>query len=417
MIAPVNSKIIILTLFFVSYFNSLFAQSDFKPGFIITNSNDTIRGFIDYQKNSINAKECVFKKTEDAAETTYTPRDIKSYRIENSKYYVSKTVKGERIFLEFLLNGVVDLYYYKAHGKEFFFLEKDTSLIELTNDTRIIYTDAKGRVNSTGGFKYEVQSNKYKGDLNYAFRDDPKITKKINTTFLSDRSLIKLVRSYHNDVCKDYACIEYSKSTKSTILIGPKITLIEATMQMKSSSDRARDTQLSYGVQIQYHPAYLFYRWNIITGLEYGKNSFNGDFYGNIFDQPDGKTYHIKLNYNAFRIPLIFQYSFPMKRIQPLFYFGVNGVILTNPNYSIISRVFTPNPPTYGLPYSERSDLRRFQLGLTGGIGVMKNIKEKLTLNIKAGYESRFPLQNSGNILDFQVVQSISVSAGVLFKI
>jgi hypothetical protein len=39
------------------------AQSDFRNGYIITNSGDTVYGQIDYKGNRSNAKECIFLKT------------------------------------------------------------------------------------------------------------------------------------------------------------------------------------------------------------------------------------------------------------------------------------------------------------------------------------------------------------------
>ena len=80
-----------LILLFV-YIGCIQAQRDYRKGYIITNQQDTIYGWIDYRGDLRNAKTCSFKKTETDRATDYSPSDIAAYRFIDNKYYVSKNI-------------------------------------------------------------------------------------------------------------------------------------------------------------------------------------------------------------------------------------------------------------------------------------------------------------------------------------
>ena len=97
------------------FFIKSYSQSDFRNAYVITNENDTIKGFIDYKGNNSNARKCLFRKKEDGEILEFSPEQIKSYRFLNGKYYVSKSIQNkdkiESKFLEYLIDGIVDIYY------------------------------------------------------------------------------------------------------------------------------------------------------------------------------------------------------------------------------------------------------------------------------------------------------------------
>ena len=84
-------------------------QTVFRPGYVITNNNDTLRGLIDYRNETKSATTCVFKESETSTAKEFKPFDIKGYGFTDNKYYVSKNVKSKDqeipLFLEYLVNG------------------------------------------------------------------------------------------------------------------------------------------------------------------------------------------------------------------------------------------------------------------------------------------------------------------------
>ena len=89
---------------------TLFAQTNFKSGYVIKLSGDTIFGEIDYRNDVRMAKKCSFRSNANAPVIDYKPEDIFGYHFTDSKYFVSEVVNGQRYFLEFLIKGKINIY-------------------------------------------------------------------------------------------------------------------------------------------------------------------------------------------------------------------------------------------------------------------------------------------------------------------
>lgn len=63
-----------------------FAQSNFKPGYIITTKGDTVKGLIDYREWNNNPTEVTFK-TSAGTPQKFTPADLLSFNIYNIEMY------------------------------------------------------------------------------------------------------------------------------------------------------------------------------------------------------------------------------------------------------------------------------------------------------------------------------------------
>jgi hypothetical protein len=181
-------------------------QTVFRPGFVITNGNDTLKGLIDYRSQTRSATLCVFKENEGSVANEFQPFSIKGYGFTGMKYYVSKNIKsgGKEIpmFLEFLVNGAADLYFYTKGSEIHYFIEKrDGHIIELTNAQDSVMVDGK----------LVERENKYIGLLRYAFADCQKIFPMIDKASLEGQYLISLVKKYNECAGGDEKSIVYKK--------------------------------------------------------------------------------------------------------------------------------------------------------------------------------------------------------------
>lgn len=156
-----NSRILkeyFIVIVCIFYTASLYGQNDFFEGYIIKNNNDTVYGLIKLGGFVQNAKECVFKKDPYSKTTKYFPSDLLGYKFIKGKYFVSEMIsyqlnsesikkikhvdfdrnKGtfyldnetinelksdstigvqnelinKNVFLEYLINGNIDIYAY-----------------------------------------------------------------------------------------------------------------------------------------------------------------------------------------------------------------------------------------------------------------------------------------------------------------
>ena len=394
---------------FLLSLNNLSGQKDFKNGYIIGLENDTIYGQINLKSNYSNSLICEFKKNPDDIPVRYDPDQIKSYRIEDFKYYVAKDIYidsvNKKVFLEYLLDGVVDLYFYKGKDHEYYYIDKEGEMYQLSNDEIV------RNVNVMDDYytRYAKNSNQYIGTLNYLFNDDPETKRHVPNTSYTLKSLINITKKYHVNTCPDLDCIDFTKSAKTKIVLEPNIGLVNSWMGLHTSPDHVYDISLSFGANIRIKPVMKHYLWNVIVGLNWAMNDFTGDFENTLFTsaQPRIKYNRIHARYHIIRIPIIVEYTFPFKKIQPLIELGFVNVLQLDPDYSvnIIDKYdFTDIVELGGIVDTE---FRKHQFGFLSGAGLRYNLNELSYIQIKGDFEFRIPSQNLGHFLDYHHVKSL----------
>src|SRR5690606_9605445 len=167
--------------------------------------SDTLYGLINYQNNTHNSRNCDFKYSKDSASTRFTPLDIKAYRISDGKLFISKKVTIDSlermVFLEMLVDGKADLYYLP---KKHYFIETDENGLQLLeNSENTIYRD---------GVQYLKYGNEYISYLKIHLEDCPNLVPEINQLRFNQENLIDITTQYHELVCPDEQCINYTKS-------------------------------------------------------------------------------------------------------------------------------------------------------------------------------------------------------------
>ena len=184
------------------------SQSDFRAGYIIKTNGDTVTGLIDYRGDLMMGNICRFKAEANSSVTEYKPGDISAYRFNDSKYFVSKNINGQEVFLEYMINGKLSIFYLRNEKGDHFYIQKDTSgIVELP------YEEA---IKTVGDKSHLVKTTKHIGILSLYMHDAPDMQLRISNMKTPEyKSLINLAKDYHNKVCKDEACIIYEKNMPS----------------------------------------------------------------------------------------------------------------------------------------------------------------------------------------------------------
>lgn len=323
-------KHLIIVLFLFSFgATELLSQSDFRNGFIINNNNDTIYGLIDYRGNKANSRKCTYRADILSQDQVFTPDDISVYRFIDSKYYISKLVKSgdeeKKLFLEYLINGIVDIFYYRDKKGEHYFVDNNSGqLHELMVDGDVMIVDNKSY----------VQPEKYKWQLKAIFKDSPVITKKIEGVNLNQKSLVRISQEYHNEVCSDQECIIYEKKItklKANLSYGALLGLNMLSISTLIESDRP-DYLTNSQFGINFLPSVgVFLKLNIPRvnekiSLQYeGQVSYMDLSTTNYFLDPSnfrGHTNEISFSQTTFNNSLSLKYEFPKGKIRPTFQVG-----------------------------------------------------------------------------------------------
>ena len=140
------------------------SQTNLKPGYVITNNGDTIRGNIDFRSNEKLSKQCDFWANGGDVKTTYKPGDIEGFRFEhNGKYFVTRrlnvTGEPELYFAEFMVQGKMNLYCIAHNSDEYYFFEReDGEMAELAKRSTN-YTSVQAAFNQTREQQQEKGSN------------------------------------------------------------------------------------------------------------------------------------------------------------------------------------------------------------------------------------------------------------------
>jgi hypothetical protein len=167
----------------------LSAQTDFRPGYIIEATGDTIYGQIDYRGDLLMSRLCRFKGDDNIIKR-YSPNDIIAFRFFDSKYYVTREINSNKVFMEYLIKGIVNIYYTRDENGAHYFIDKEgIKITEIPYEEGIKYVD---------GRKVFYESTKHIGFLSTYMKDAPELQSRIQAIKRPEYEvLIKLAEDYH----------------------------------------------------------------------------------------------------------------------------------------------------------------------------------------------------------------------------
>jgi hypothetical protein len=270
------------------------AQTDFKPGYVIHLTGDTVYGEIGYRSDVLLATVCTFRSGNKDV-TVYSPGEISAYRFADGKFYVSRVINGKARFLEILFQGRVNLYFLEDSISYHYYLDKqneDLAEIPYSEDTRYI-----------NNMPYSFQSTAHKGLLQLYMADAPEIKSQIeNIDKPTRQNLVKLALNYHEMVGKNepYAIYEH-KLPLIKLSIGPVMGLANYEGYDQIIMEFGGDLYLGLPGMSERISFKTGYRYNLIPV----------------------DTFNILIH----KVPLQLKYIYPAHKLQPHISVGVNFLI------------------------------------------------------------------------------------------
>lgn len=366
-----KSNSLFLTILFLCVSLCSFAlESNFLPGFIISNKNDTTIGYIDKIKS--NSESCVFKVNMNfKKDTVLSPNDIKAYRFkEGGKFFVSKTVPFQPVekvlFLEFIIKGKINIYFYRD-DMDHYFIEKDNiNLVELS-ERPVLLRDSMGLM--------YYRAPKFKGILNYTLSDCPDIYSNIKKIELQPKPLIDLAKEYQKKVCDNEQCIVFERKIKeikvhSRFEIGLNYSHIVNPFNI-TQTNFTPGLQMGFKINLD-NVIFSAEQYSFQTGLTFG-------FYNNFERYRDGSNINwvskssLDFNLKSFKVslPISVIYTFPYHKINPYIGTGiVSQLVMSNEKASNVS--------TYPFPF--------LQFGLLGLAGLKFDLNNHHNINFEVSY-------------------------------
>jgi hypothetical protein len=374
-----------------------YSQENFLPGFVINNSGDTLKGFIDYRNWAINPKVVDFKSPATSHPTTFIPTDIKEFSVKD-EIYVSGIVEVENtsieenrleydsklkitvdtIFLQTLLRGKKGLYYYmNNNGRVNFYVNKD-GRFEL-----LVYKKYLIRQGTTS---YVFTKKDYIGQLNEYLKDCLTIRTKIENTSYAQKDLIKLFQDYYK--CSSSETGFQRKAERVHLEIGA-LSGVSLTKLKFNSGDPEFDylENTNYKLSTNFSGSLFF---DIIMPRNQGKLSLNNELLFSVYKTTGqyeftdyNNTYKkmtTEFGYSYLKINNLLRYRFLFSNLSLFINSGIStGIRLSETKY--VKKEFTT---TYsGTSVSEGSPLvqtKYYEQGFLVGAGIKS---KKLSFEVR----------------------------------
>jgi len=391
-------KCLLITLLIIFTHFNIFSQEDFHSGYIIKNDHDTLYGFIRDKGKKQNAKACYFKKNGGSEEEVYFPKDLVAYRMTDRSYYISKMIELEDgfqvIFLEFLLQGIYNLYYANYLDKELYYLgNNEGELILLTDE----------------------EADQYKEVLKESFSDYPELFLKIEKSDLNHNSLVYLTKEYHKNICDDFECVTYVKAGgQIDFSIGPSFGLssLEINYNLNEEVPSEPDKYISnYGINYYFGIKTLLEfpmrdkRFTQEFSVKYSKLYFNKHEVAN----SDHIDFYVYMNHLQLKIAP--RYALVDSKIRV----SIQGGILLNILNSLEGRRITESVQD-NIHITEVEPViitaKPFQIGFAAGIGIDYNIGKKIVF---LDFSFEFTEVETAINLHTVSLKGWSLNTGILF--
>jgi hypothetical protein len=382
---------IVILIFTLLSCTVCFSQ-DYRSGYVVTNNADTIHGLISYKGNKANSSQCKFKKNKKTKPVIYTPNDIRMYRFDNGKYFISKIapLSYGKIFLEYLINGTVDIYYYRDKKGEHYLIDNgDNKLNELTSGDVIFIMNNQ---------KYSRRDKSYQGLLKSAFTKSPSIQKRVDDLKISHKSLIQISKDYHNEVCSSEVCVVYQENVpKSIFTWGPVISFNHYAVKNNHGSfpdevyylkdtDIKPQTYFAYGFFIRQNiPMFnerLFYNIEHTFHQRSFETSNKTDY------QKGSQIYYIdRITYksNSINTNVALRYEFYGRQIRPALTGGIYADINVSSKYHRVTTHKIGNSESY-VGSTDQGPIFGGNFGFVAGMGLVFDLFGKKSILLDARY-------------------------------
>ena len=204
-------------------FPSAYLQAQtFKAGYVITESGDSLKGYVRFKDHVYNRRNCKFRLTPDSKTQTFPADHIQGYGVDEVTHYRSferqVLTENEWVFAEYLISGGHSLLYFGST----YLIEKDGMPEILTSKTDTLLINGKMVLKNADIYKKQL--------LEY-LSECPDISGLVVQTDYNNKSLVKLFKAY-------YECVEaesedfYSRGSKLKVDLG--IMLVGNSVKLSS---------------------------------------------------------------------------------------------------------------------------------------------------------------------------------------
>lgn len=353
------------------------AQSDFRPGYVLPLTGDTLRGDVDLRDNRISAQRCRFRSTAEAAITTYTPAELRGYglKAEHRQYRafsvfpLSPAAKAPQLyFLEILADGPASLYFLRdaQQNEAFYVVSPNTAFTQLQRTTTRVVRN--GQIFSEKNYLYRTT-------LATALAGCPQAESQLPNLLFQESSLRKVVAQYNS--CQGYQAPSSAvpPASVSGVAFGFMGGVAQQSLTFngypyEQTTVVGRNTSYIIGPFVRFNAGRLSQKVSVVLAILYEPEKFELEKTNFYFGVPTGIITRSKFDLTYLRLPIIFRYTYPRGKVSPLAELGLTIA------YALKTENSTEQATSGGYYYTRPQQLldagkfRSFQLGMGGGLGL-----------------------------------------------
>lgn len=375
-------KRLILLIAVVATTNVVYSQADYRKGFIVTQGQDTLRGFVNYREGGRAFRSCDFKRSSEGEVVTYGPADIEGYGYDNDKVFQSRevTLRGQPpavVFLEVIVDGLVSLY----RVDETFLVEKDGGGLQ-----QLINEETEVRV---GSRMVARSSNEHIIVLNPMLFDCVETRQAVQDVKLVQKPLTKLIERYNR--CIGGPTITYKNAkpwTRAHVSLVGSPTFSQVNFdphplypQLKGDWTTSKAPQA--GIALEFLSPRITERFSIYVSVLYSSPTF----YSYEFKSEVGFTWrdYLTIELTQVKVPVGVRYTLQNRSFTPYINAG-----LTSTHHLESSGRWIHELEYLGVVETtdqEALKIKDTQVGFWGGVGVLKSLTNKITAFAEFRYE------------------------------
>ncbi|MCB2407463.1 outer membrane beta-barrel protein [Hymenobacter lucidus] len=363
------------------------AQTNFRPGYIVPLSGDTLRGEVDARGAQRNARLSRFRSSPTAPVAEYRATQLRGYGFTNDRVYQAGTVtladssyrspSGEMradtvqraAFLEVVVLGPASLLFLRDESSnDHFYLRMAAGPVQ-----ELVQSTQRVKVN---GNVYQQKNEEFRKTLAASFQACPAVQPGIVSLRLGLNELTKVVRQYNE--CIGTASVAPASTTRQNRL---RIGLVAGGEASRLSLQNTASTPATdikakstvgpvLGVSLQLALAGV--NQTIAVRLEalaerqeYAHSTSAVDANG------FGPQQEFRFNLASLRVPLLVRYTFPRGQIRPFAQVGFGlSYWLKTQNESRARYLYGATKPEFAAWAPIVKEPRKLEAGLLGGLGL-----------------------------------------------
>ena len=398
------------------------AQTDFRPGYILPPTGDTVRGLVDYRGALRSSRLCQFRPTATAPVTTYRPEELRGYGFAGTKEYRTRLVplpdsadrpQAPRLFyLEVLASGPASLYSRRGRSDAtYFYLQKGTA--ETVPVKELEFHRVAIEVEGRKGIR---AVNTFRNTLSEAFVDCPDLSLEVLRTEYQPEALVHIVERYNACRQPDAKPLRTRKkpSVSLGLLAGAQVSRLTFSEGNYTHGILSSGTGPVAGLALQFVSPALNDKIMLRLEVLYTQQQYNDEFSYPVSYLSITANEKVRFKLAYLHIPLVLRYTVRLGRLQPLAEFGVTASQALNIEtaHQITYSSLLPNEDWK--PAFPESYLRKFEVGLLAGLGLQLPFPANRPLTVLGRVERSngfiTPRGNQNSVWRSQILLGINIT-------